>query len=360
MTRILLPLTFATATGLGLVATAHAVPMTTSYNVDFSSPSQSFWGPGQSAASFGYNSLILGNTTFGMRFQAGASTGTVQSNYNGGISVGYNNQAQQGPVDLTLGFQGDSNGGHFQTLLGAFVNVTAYFPVIGAVTLTDPNYSLNTTRTYTPSPPDSVSDSDSFTPASTTIGPDIGIGSAQAGIDYDIVEHSTHTIGNLNGTVVATHQGDGQMRSAAFSLGGTDSISLNLDLAGIWDVSLTGLALGNLFSTDFDLALVPFIQYTLGVNCGDPGTDADNNADFPFTGCVSDGRLDTNLANIDLFSNTPFALAMTSSNVLSSFQIAVAAAPAAGVPVPATLGLFGIGLFGLGFSRKWSGAALPA
>jgi len=345
--------TMGTFTALGLFAAAHAAPVSVNYNVDFSSPSQSFWGPGQSSADFGYNQLILGNTSFGMRFQTGASTGTVESNYNGAISVGYDNQVQQGPVDLTLGFQGDSGGGHFDTLLGAFVKVTAYFPVIGGQTVTNPNYSLQTSSTYTPSPPDTRVGSDSFTPASSTIGPDIGVGSAQAGIDYDIVQHSTHTISGLDGTVVATHEGDGQTRSAPFSLDALGTVSLDLDLAGVWDVQLMNLSLDNLFATSFDLAFVPFIQYTLGVNCGNPATDSDNNASFPFTGCVGDGRLDTTLASFPFYSNTPFALAMASSDQLASFRIDVAAAPET-VPEPATLSLFGLAFLGIIASRKRS------
>ena len=210
MNRTMFSMMTGVVAGVGLITGVHAVPMTANYNVDFSSPSESFWGPGQSSADFGYNQMILGNTTFGMRFQTGASTGTVSSKYNGGITVGYDSQAQQGPVNLSLGF-GDSNGASFNTLLGAFVKVTAYFPGIGGVTVTNPNYSLATSSSYTPFP-DSRSDSDSFTPASTTIGPDIGVGSAQAGIDYDIVQNSNHTVSSLNGTVIATHQGDGQVR----------------------------------------------------------------------------------------------------------------------------------------------------
>ncbi|MDH3210259.1 MAG: PEP-CTERM sorting domain-containing protein [Burkholderiaceae bacterium] len=316
---------------------AYAVPTTVNYNVDFSSPTQSFWGPGKSASNFGINKLLLGNTTFGLRFQTGASTGTVKSNYNSKILVDYDDVAQAGPVNLALGFQGDSNGGHFDTILGAFVKVTAYFPVLGAFTVTNPNYSLQTSRTYTPSPPDSVSDSDSFTPASTAIGPSVPlVGSAQAGIDYDIVQNSTHTVSGLNGIARATHQGNGQVRSAPFSLGATDSVLLDLDSPGLWDVELTSLSLNNLFSTDFDLAAVPFAQYTLGGGCGDPGTDSDNGF-F----CGGDGRLDTTLASLDLFSNTPFALAMQSSNALSSFQITV-------VPEPAIFNLMGLGLLGVG------------
>lgn len=331
--------------GSGFAATAHAIPMTSSYNVDFSSPTQSFWGPGQGAADFGINQMILGNTTFGMRFQAGASSGTVKSNYNGAISVGYDNLVEQGPVNLSLGFMGDSNGGHFDTNLGAFVKVTAYFPGLGGVTVTNPTYSLVTNRTYTPSPYNSVTDSDSFTPASTAIGPNIGVGSAQAGIDYDIVQNARHTVSALNGVVRATRLGGGETRMSSFSLDATDTISLNLDLPGVWDIQLMNLSLDNLFSTDFDLSFDPFMQYTLGVNCGDAGMDGDNGF-----GCISDGRLDTNLASVNLFSNTPFALAMQSSNTLSSFQINVATP----VPEPHDYALFlaGLGLTGWVANRR--------
>jgi len=344
--RSFLCLVVGTLTGLGLVAAAHATPMSVDYNVDFSSPSESFWGPGQSSANFGYDHLILGNTSFGMRFQTGASTGTVKSNYSGAISVGYDNQVQQGPVDLTLGFQGDSAGGHFDTLLGAFVKVTAYFPVIGGQTVTNPNYSLQTSSTYTPSPPDTPAGSDSFTPASSTIGPDIGVGSAQAGIDYDIVQHSTHTISGLDGTAVATHEGDGQTRSAPFSLDALDTVSLNLDLAGTWDVQLKSLSLDNQFSTTFDLAFVPFVEYTLGLGCGDASKDSDNGIL-----CTGDGRLDTTVASFPFYSNTPFALAMASSGQFASFQIEVAAASQT-VPEPATLILFSLALLGIITLRK--------
>jgi len=337
----------AAVSAIALLATApaDAVPMVQNYNVDFSSPTQAFWGPGQTQASFGVDQFILGNSSFGMRFQTGASTGTVSSNYNGAVSVSYDDSAVPGPVPLTIGYLGDTNGGHFQTALGAFVLVTAYFPVIGGVTLTNPNYSLNTASTYTPSPPDSRSDSDSFTPASTSIGPDIGVGSAQAGIDYDIVQNSTHAITALNGMAVATHQTSGATRTAGFSLGSSANILLNLNEPGAWDVRLTTLSLNNLFSTDFDLAAVPFIQYTLGFGCGDPGTDSDNGLL-----CGGDGRLDTTLGSLDLFSNTPFALALTSNNQLSSFQITVAAVAAA--PEPGTLAVLGFGLAGLWLTRR--------
>jgi hypothetical protein len=324
---------------------AFATPITLTQAVDFSSPSQAFWGPGQSAANFGIDTFLLGNSSFGLRFETGASTGTVSSNYNGAVSVSYNDDATMGLVPLTVGYQGDVNGGHFQTALGAFVKATAYFPVIGDVTITNPDYFLDASRTYTPSPPDTVSDSDSFTPASTSIGPSFPGGSAQAGIDYDIVQNATHTISGLNGLAVATNQASGNVRSAGFSLGSSATIMMNLDEPGVWDVKLTNLALANSFSTDFDLAVVPFIQYAVGFGCGDFGTDSDNGF-F----CASDERLDTTLTHFDLFSNTPFALALTSTNPLSSFQITV---QDSSVPEPGTLGVLAFGLSALAFKRRW-------
>lgn len=333
---------------IGLVPRASAMPVTIDYDADFTSPTENFWGPGNSAASFGYNQQLFGNTTFGMRFATGASSGTVSSYYRGNVSVGYDDVATSGPANIQIGYQGDPAGGHFETSLGAFARATVYMPSpIPDGNIVDLNYSLNTARTYTPSPADNVSDSDSFTPASTAFGPDVPVvGAAQAGIDYDIVQNATHSIFGLNGTVRATNQRTGALTSSFFSLGSVDTVSLNLTDWGTWSIELTNLSLDNLFTTDFDLDLTAFTEYRLGFNCGDLGSNDDNGI-----GCVSDGRLDTTLASIDLFTNNPFALALTSSDVFSSFTIDVAqpTAPTA-VPEPSTLSLFGVGLIGFGFT----------
>ena len=342
-------LTAIAAIALLTAVPASAVPVFQDYNLDFSSPTQSFWGPGKSAASFNYNKVILGNTNFGVRFQTGASTGTVSSNYNGAVSVSYENDiAAPGLVPLTVGYVGDTNGGSFATAFGAFAKAMAYFPLIGGVTITNPNYFLNTGQLITPSPADILAGTDSFTPASTAIGPGYPGGTAQAGIDYDIVQNSTLKINALNGIAMATNQTSGDTRTAAFSLGSTDDILLNLNEPGIWDVHLANLGLSNLFSTSFNLAFVPFVQYILGFNCGDPASNSDNGF-----GCVADARLDKTIASFKFFSNTPFALDLTSDDTIPDFQITVQAPTSpASVPEPNSLAVLAAGIAAFSLVRR--------
>ena len=53
--------------------------------------------------------------------------------------------------------------------------------------------------------------------------------------------------------------------------------------AGLWDVGLSNLGLDNLFSTNFSLALDPYVEYSIGDNCGDLSNPNDNGL-----GCVAD------------------------------------------------------------------------
>jgi PEP-CTERM motif len=339
---------FVAAAALWAISPAYAAPMTQNYVVDFSASTQSFWGPGQSSASFAYN-YTLGSTNFGVGFSASASSGTVSANDNGSVSVSYNSTASEGSVPLTIGYSGASNGGSFHTALGASIDVTAYFPVpfVGTVpvTITNPGYALNTGATFTPSPPDAPHGSDSFTPAASAIGPNIGILSGQAGINYNIVQNSTLDINALTGTATATNQTSGHVQTAAFSLGALDTITLDLNEPGIWDVALSDLALSNLFSTNFDLGLQPFIEYTAGINC-DPFNPKNNGL-----GCVADGALDKTIASFEFYHNNPFALDFGTNDTPSTFQINVAA-PATPVPEPSTLSVFGFGLLALFAARR--------
>ena len=333
----------ALAATLWAISPVFATSLMQNYTVDFSSPTQSFWGPGQSSANFNYN-YLLGSSSFGVRFQTGASTGTVNANYNGSVSVSYNDVANEGNVPLTIAYSGASGGGSFQTALGAFVDVKALFPVpfVGTVpvTITNPSYALNTGATFTPSPPDAPHGTDSFTPAASAIGPDIGVLSGQAGINYNIVQNSTLNINALTGIATATNENSGHVRTASFSLGSLDTVNLNLNESGVWDIALSNLGLSNLFSTNFSLALQPFISYTVGLGC-DPFNPKNNG---PL--CGGAGALDTTIASFQFYHNNPFALDFGTNYAPSTFQIDVAA-PTNPVPEPSTASLIGFGLGGL-------------
>jgi hypothetical protein len=357
--RIFTPALYAATAAALLWANSPVFATSVNYAVDFYAPTQSFWGPGQNSGSFDYNRIVLGDSSFGVRFHTGASTGTVSANYNGSVSVSYNSVASEGSVPLTIGYSGASNGGSFQTALGAFIDVTAYFPVpfVGTVpvTITNPSYALNTSATFTPSPPDTPHGTDSFTPASTAIGPNIGVLTGQAGINYNIVQNSTLDISALTGIATATNETSGHVRTAAFSLGSLDTINLNLNEPGVWDVALGNLGLSSLFSTNFSLALEPYVEYSVGVNCGDLSDPNDNGL-----GCVANPVLSTTIASFQFYDNNPFALAFGTNYTPSTFQIDVAAAA---TPLPATLPLFatGLGALGLyGWRRKRKAAALAA
>jgi PEP-CTERM motif len=339
-----------TAALLAMGDPALATPVTSSYGLGFSSPTQAIWGPGQSAADFSYSHQILGNTTFGMHFATGASSGTVSANYNGSVSVGYDNTATAGNVPLSLSYTGAASGGSFNTALGAYVTLTAYLPLVGGFNVYAPGYTLTPGATFTPAPPDSHSGHDATTLAATGVGPNVFIGSAQIGLNYNVGETAALAVSALNGTATAKNETTGDTRSAPFSLGGTTNIDLNLDEAGIWDVSLSSFSLSNLFSTTFLLELEPFIEYTIG-GCNDPSTTAD---DIYFAGidtCAGQGELSKTIASFPFYSNNPFGLAFAPTNTLPSFQIDVAAAPI-GVPEPSSLPLTLSGLAGI-FALGW-------
>lgn len=333
---------------------ATAAPLVVNYDVNFSSPEQSLWGPGGGQNGWDFDQYILGNSTFGIRFETWANTGSVSSRYNGGLRVSVDDAATVGLVPLKIDYLGDPNGGNFSTAVGLHVRATAAFPSpIPDFTIFDLPYGLDAGATYLPSPPDSTNATDQVTGARAGVGPVVPVvGGAQIGLDFTIRESATHTISALTGLAVATHETTGIQRIVPFSLGSTQTLQLNLDEVGAWNVVLQNLALTNSFSASFSLSLDPFAEYWLGVGCGDTGTDSDN-----FFTCGGDGRIDRSLFSIPLINNTPYGLALTSSNVLQSFQINVSDVTGpppvdATVPEPATLVLVGSGLVAAGWRAR--------
>ncbi|MBL8470371.1 MAG: hypothetical protein KF778_12805 [Rhodocyclaceae bacterium] len=316
---------------MGALEQAGATVTTQSLDANFVSAPASFFGPDKGGTYFSFRNL-LGDTNFGLQFNLEASSGTVQSSYRGRVAVSYDNEIilGSGPANLSLSYQGKPGGANFYTVLGADAFVTAFLPIAGALPISTPTVGLIGFKQYTPSPPNATTTTAQTPHVTVAVGPNIGVGGAQAGIDFNLSQFSKHVVSGMSGTILATHVGDGQTRTGSFSLAGPVTVPLDLDLTGTWDIQLTNISLANLFNTQISLNFSAFAYYYLGINCGDPGSDLDNGF-----GCIDDAEISTSRTGFTLFNSRRFALDMLLQTALPSFQVNVVAPdePPVGPPV---------------------------
>lgn len=304
----------------------------------FASGTQSIWGSG-GAAAFGGAAYVVGNSSLGVSYDARASTGTVRSAVSGRIGAehaGTVSWDQRSDVAVGFGFAGTT--ADLATDLGASISVTAHLnqnlsgiPISWHPALLDLDYHLDIDRAFTPALPQTVTGTDAFTPASVGIGlPTFGIGLAGgAGVDLDIRQAAQFQLTGLGGIVAARHRDSGEWVSRALSIGSpaTQWLSFELGRAGTWDFSYLDLALANSFSTQFALDILAYVEYGVGIYCGDLGTDSDNIL-------CTDARARAHLAGVNLFRSPTLALAFGPIDTGTAFSIDVLAAP---VPEPGTL-----------------------
>ena len=324
-------------TALVLSAGAQAAPISTQQSLNFSAGSQSLFGPGSGSAGFRTNGMV-GTNALGFSWDIGASSGRVDSaGFGGRIDYRYDNEVFVDAADrVTFDFQGIPGGSRFATSFGAGIETNWHvLGLTGCIYCVGETLRVNTSRTSGLDTPHTGSDR--ATAAGVEVGPNILVASATAGVDVDVIQRSTFEATGIRGTLTATNRATGAMRQQSLSIANNApfTVDLGLDEVGIWDVAMTGLTLSNSFFSSFTAALTPFVQYTVGVFCGDPSTDADNGF-----GCADDGRADWDLANLNLGTTQRFGLSFNQLN-LNPFSISVLAPQA--VPGPSALVLLGMG-----------------
>ncbi|WP_298626159.1 PEP-CTERM sorting domain-containing protein [uncultured Zoogloea sp.] len=321
--------------GAAVAPAAHATVVSYSQNLVFNAASQSFWGPGGSSASFS-SSRMFGSDGLGISYAVSASTGTISGAYAGTISGSYMNWAG-GDSEVwrgTFAFNGTA-GQSLTSSIGASLNVIAH--AIGSdVCIICANYSLSGTLATGPALDQVTTASDVMTFASPGVGANIGIGSVKAGVDLKIQENLKFTPQAVSTVLKATSQnGTVLSQNVYFDVNGAArDLYMYLPERGNWTFDFTDIKLVNSFDNDFVLGIDPFVAYTVGVRCGDPGTNRDNG-----WFCLADDKATFHLAGVSLYNGDPFALNFSSPDA-TAFSVHEA-------PEPGSLALL-LGALGVG------------
>jgi hypothetical protein len=315
----------AAAAGLAGAEPAAATPMSFGANLSFTAPTQSLWGPGGSTASFGVAGstgdldLVIART--GLRWDFGASSGTVGANVRGQLGASYDDSvARNAPTPIAVSFAPTT--GSFATSLGAHADLSAYFEGLPlgipdqSLCLFCQDYSLDAGRSFAPTLGTARSANDSFPAAG------LGVSVVVAGVDASLNATQTATFrpDGVRGVLQATHAGSGATLTQSFALSaamGTSVVDFAFDRNGLWDLRFVGLALDNTFWTSFGASLTASAWYNF---------------------LLASGSITIPIAALNLFNGPQFALGFGSLST-TSFSVSV--------PEPATLGLLAFGLVGL-------------
>jgi hypothetical protein len=321
---------------IGFTGRVDALPITSTLDLNFHAPTQSFWGPGGSHLNFEKSGTF--GTKAGITYEAKASTGTVTADFNGDLSVLYDDQLDgPGTANLDLSFSGDPNGGLLDTLLGASLGVDWFVDVDipdevdwlpwvpdrinKSGELYSLGYSLDIDETFTPAFHSPVSGNDEVAiEGISTEGIFVDVG-----LDLEVDQTANFRAKGIQGVTRARHRDSGMTSYDPFFLDvmlTNLSVPIELPKAGYWDISFVDLDLLNDFSTGFDLELEPYIE-----------VDA----------IVWSKRWDIEVPGISIYDTPTFSLAFDS---LYTQEISILVTPEP-VPEPTTIALFGIGLLSL-------------